>query len=197
MKVKAIVFIVGTYVFLLGTSHLFAIDRSVSGETDHRLSNIEAEVSMLREGLHIQQQNLEQLRQQRILPKHNEKEKATTLQEQVRALTQDFRILQNHATSSTKVLDQYRQKIVELEGIISVQNQNIENLKKAVHSLTALIQDKDPIALVDGKHYKVKPGDNLGKIASKHKVSIRKIKKANNLKNDRIFPGQKLTIPKK
>lgn len=42
--------------------------------------------------------------------------------------------------------------------------------------------------------YKVKNGDYLGKIASKHRVSVAKIKKWNKLKNDNIRVGQKLVI---
>ena len=42
--------------------------------------------------------------------------------------------------------------------------------------------------------YKVQNGDYLGKIATKHRVSVAKIKKWNNLKNDNIRVGQKLVI---
>lgn len=43
--------------------------------------------------------------------------------------------------------------------------------------------------------YTVKAGDVLGGIAIRHGVSVADIKKANNLKKDTIFVGQKLTIP--
>ena len=42
--------------------------------------------------------------------------------------------------------------------------------------------------------YQVKNGDYLGKIATKHNVSVAKIKKWNNMKNDNIRVGQKLII---
>lgn len=42
--------------------------------------------------------------------------------------------------------------------------------------------------------YRVKNGDYLGKIATAHRVSVAKIKKWNNLKNDNIRVGQKLVI---
>ncbi len=45
--------------------------------------------------------------------------------------------------------------------------------------------------------YKVQPGATLGAIAKAYKVSVSDIKKANNLKNDRIRSGQKLRIPKR
>jgi LysM repeat protein len=46
------------------------------------------------------------------------------------------------------------------------------------------------------KLYKVKSGDTLGQIASKHHVSIAAIKKANHLRSDTIQIGQTLKIPR-
>jgi membrane-bound lytic murein transglycosylase D len=43
-------------------------------------------------------------------------------------------------------------------------------------------------------YYKVRRGDSLGKIAEKHYVSIKEIKKWNNLKGDKISKGQKLKL---
>lgn len=45
--------------------------------------------------------------------------------------------------------------------------------------------------------YKVKRGDTLSKIARKHKTSVKAIKKANGLKNDRIYAGRTYKIPKR
>lgn len=43
--------------------------------------------------------------------------------------------------------------------------------------------------------YKVKNGDTLSKIASKHRVSVARILAFNSLKSDRIFVGQTLRLP--
>jgi len=43
-------------------------------------------------------------------------------------------------------------------------------------------------------YYKVRRGDSLGKIAEKNHVTIREIKKWNNLKGDKISKGQKLKL---
>lgn len=43
--------------------------------------------------------------------------------------------------------------------------------------------------------YKVRRGDSLSVIASREQVSVSAIRAANGLTNDRIFPGQTLTIP--
>jgi len=43
--------------------------------------------------------------------------------------------------------------------------------------------------------YVVKRGDTLFAIARKHSTSVEKIKSDNNLRTDKIYPGQKLIIP--
>lgn len=45
--------------------------------------------------------------------------------------------------------------------------------------------------------YTVRKGDNLGKIAARHGITVKQLKRANGLKSDRIDIGQKLTIPAK
>lgn len=49
----------------------------------------------------------------------------------------------------------------------------------------------------DGSVYRVKGGDNLGKIAKKHGVSVKALRAANNLSSDNIRVGQKIKIPSK
>jgi len=56
---------------------------------------------------------------------------------------------------------------------------------------------KEEKVAVSGDVYIVKKGDVLGTIAQKHKISVAQLKKANNLKKDTIFVGQKLVIPSK
>ncbi len=46
-----------------------------------------------------------------------------------------------------------------------------------------------------GGSYKVKSGDNLGKIAEKYHIKVEALKKANNIKEDQINVGQDLKIP--
>jgi LysM repeat protein len=46
------------------------------------------------------------------------------------------------------------------------------------------------------KTYKVKSGDTLSEIAEKFHVPLSKLKKANNLRSDKIKIGQTLKIPK-
>lgn len=46
-------------------------------------------------------------------------------------------------------------------------------------------------------YYKVKSGDNLGKIARKYHTTVSQLKRWNNLKSDRIAIGQRLKVGKK
>lgn len=52
-------------------------------------------------------------------------------------------------------------------------------------------------AKAEGEIYVVAKGDVLGTIARRHKVTVAQLKKANNLKSDKIRVGQKLVIPSK
>ncbi len=47
---------------------------------------------------------------------------------------------------------------------------------------------------LERKVYVVRSGDNLGAIAGRYGISIRKLKSWNGLRSSRIYPGQKLTI---
>ena len=45
-----------------------------------------------------------------------------------------------------------------------------------------------------GKYYTVRRGDTLYKVATKHGISVAKLKKLNGLKSDNIRVGQKLKV---
>ena len=46
-----------------------------------------------------------------------------------------------------------------------------------------------------GMAYRVSKGDNLSDISQRFNVSLRALKRANNLRHSRIYVGQKLKIP--
>jgi membrane-bound lytic murein transglycosylase D len=43
--------------------------------------------------------------------------------------------------------------------------------------------------------YRVRSGDSLWTIARRHRVSVERLQKANDLRGSRVKPGQTLTIP--
>ena len=59
------------------------------------------------------------------------------------------------------------------------------------------VQTSRPSATPQWVYYKVKSGDNLGKIARKYHTSVRQLKSWNNLKSDRIAIGQRLKVGKR
>ena len=59
----------------------------------------------------------------------------------------------------------------------------VEPRGKSVHSKTS-----------GSKYYTVRKGDTLGKIASKHGISVSTLKKRNGLRSDKIRVGQKLKV---
>ena len=59
------------------------------------------------------------------------------------------------------------------------------------------VQTARPSATPQWVSYKVKSGDNLGKIAIKYHTSVRQLKSWNNLRSDRIAIGQRLKVGKR
>ena len=56
------------------------------------------------------------------------------------------------------------------------------------------IQQQPPKPKPAAVYYKVRPGDNLGRIAQKYHTSVSKLKKLNHLRSDFIRDGQRLRV---
>ena len=76
-----------------------------------------------------------------------------------------------------------------LQSLQGSTDDQISALKNAMQSVVKLAEHRS------GKSYTVKSGDSLDKIARREGSSVRKIKQANELSSDVIFPGQVLLIP--
>ncbi len=72
-----------------------------------------------------------------------------------------------------------------------------EEIKKetTLEKREVLTVHKPEVSKFLSKKYIVQEGDNLWKIARKHKVSIEKLKKINHLETDKLRPGKELEIP--
>ena len=81
---------------------------------------------------------------------------------------------------------------------IWIPKERVEQVKLSLSSLTPAKVDyrkKARIAVSSSSNfYKVRRGDNLGKIAKRVGESVSHLKKINNLRGSRIYPGQKLRI---
>ncbi len=126
--------------------------------------------------------------------------KLTDQQNAAKELTHDVK---SFANENQQLLNDFKNRITELEKTIDLQNRNIENLQSALSSMIDVIKDKDTgsekleshIAEMPSKIYKVKAGDSLEKIAKQQQTSIKKLKELNNLTGDQIIIGQRLKIP--
>lgn len=105
----------------------------------------------------------------------------------------DLRQLGSHANETTTALSQYKDKICEMEKSISFQNKKFEELTKLKKSLEVFLQETSKLETVS---YTIKEGDSLQKISKQFGVSIEDLKKLNHLKDDLIFSGQVITVPR-
>lgn len=85
------------------------------------------------------------------------------------------------------ITENNKESVNNLSTSIAVKPINNSNTNKAV---TGSYQTQK-------SYYKVKTGDNLGKIADKYNVSVSSLKNWNGLRNDKIYIGQKICIHKK
>lgn len=103
-------------------------------------------------------------------------------------LAADLKTLKIHLEQTDASLQKCQKQLASLDKQLST---DIASLKSSLQSMIVLLKGGSS----DGSQYTVSPGDSLGKIAQKFKVSTKAIKECNQLKNDTIFVGQQLSIP--
>lgn len=178
----------------------------------HEVENHETEIRMSQERVDNLESTIASLRQQLLDANQVNKElvkgssnsiegRMTALETSNKGFIADLQKFKTHANDSSTALTQYKDRIAELEKVINAQSQNIEKLQAAVRLMTEAlqVQVKDSSAadvnLSSDKSYKVKPGDSLEKIARNNGTTLRALREANNLTNDRIIVGQTLKLP--
>jgi len=85
------------------------------------------------------------------------------------------------------------QKIVIYKKVKLSQQSNVK--KRNISALKRLVKKRKPSRKYI--YYNVRKGDSLIKIAKRFRVSVKQIREWNNIKNDRIRIGQKITILKR
>jgi LysM repeat protein len=119
--------------------------------------------------------------------------KITALEKKQEELISDLRQLSTHANETTTALAQYKDKICEMEKTILFQNKKFEEIAKLKKTLENFSQEISKQELVS---YTVKEGDSLQKISKNHSITVEELKKINHLKDDLIFSGQTLLVPR-
>jgi LysM repeat protein len=99
--------------------------------------------------------------------------------------------LQNALTAEQKARQESINKMVD--KVASETSKAIESVNRSQGSSGG----SGPVGSGQFYEYKVQSGATLSAIAKAYKVSVEDIRKANKLKNDIIYVGQKLYIPKK
>jgi len=139
--------------------------------------------------LESQSSKLEELQQ--LILSYNKK--IASLEKKQDEMLTDLRQLATHANETTTALSQYKDKLCEMEKSISFQNKKFDELAKIKKNLEALASETPTPPL---HSYIIKEGDSLQKIAKQYNLSVEELKKLNHLKDDLIFSGQSILVPK-
>jgi len=146
------------------------------------LRNLEVGFQQLKQHVSNQDVTLESV--QNEVTASTKAQKSQTLDSALNDLLKEIREIKTHANKLADEIETNRKKNLQLETDFST-------LQNALNS----VMDALGIDSSSGKFYTVKPGDSLGGIAYKNKTTIPALKKANRLKGDKIFVGQKLKLP--
>lgn len=194
--------------------------RTQFSDLKNDIRNHEVEIRTFENKMHNQELTFDNLRQQIVEDVESQRDflkasninfegKIQTLDQAVnnletlfRGLTNDLRLIKTQGNDFVTLLNQYKQKISEMDGQLAAQSLHMQNLEQALNSMMELLQSRGESSrensnkqAVGAKTYKVQPGDNLEKIAKMHKVSVASLRDLNQLSNDRIIVGQTLKIP--
>ncbi|MCH9627994.1 MAG: hypothetical protein S4CHLAM2_16430 [Chlamydiales bacterium] len=114
----------------------------------------------------------------------------TQIEKANETLAADLKSLKGHLNQTNSTLASCQTKLTQIDKQLT---SDVKGLKKSLESMLALLQKGATSS--DSSIYVVKPGDSLGQIALNHKTDIKTLKKLNNLSTDKIFVGQKISLP--
>jgi LysM repeat protein len=118
--------------------------------------------------------------------------KIASIEKKQEEFCSDLKHLVTHANDTTTALSQYKDKIYEIEKHVLAQNKKFEEVAKVKKTLENFSSESKQEFVT----YVIREGDSLQKISKHFSVSIEDLKKINHLKDDLIFSGQTLHIPK-
>ncbi|EPP36192.1 lysM domain protein [Chlamydia psittaci 10_743_SC13] len=152
----------------------------------------ESEMQILAERLDEQDSKIQQL--ESIQPEGISK-KIQQLEIEQKTLAKTLSVL---AASIKDIQATLQQKLEIMQKDYKTLSQDIRLLRR---SLLALVDGSsetypDFSEAIPAHIHVVQPGENLGKIATKYKISVEELKKLNKLSSDIIYVNQKLCLPK-
>lgn len=155
-----------------------------------KLIDQEETLGMLKE--HMMESQTEKIEDlQQLISSFNKK--ISTLEKKQEEILSDLRQLGTHANETTTALSQYKDKICEMEKTLLFQNKKFEELAKLKKNLESFSSETSK---GDLQSYTIREGDSLQKISKQHSVSVEELKKINHLKDDLIFSGQVILVPR-
>ncbi|ANG66041.1 LysM peptidoglycan-binding domain-containing protein [Chlamydia gallinacea] len=190
----------GVFFAILGTTPGCAAGKSPSlqtllaeiEDTSAKLLCYESEMQILVERLDEQDSKIQQL--ESIQPEVIAR-KIKQLETEQKTLAKTLSIL---TTSVKDIQSALQQKLEVIQKDYKTLSQDIRLLRQ---SLLALVDGSsetypDFSEAIPSHIHIVQPGENLGKIATKYKISVEELKKLNKLSSDVIYVNQRLCLPK-
>jgi LysM repeat protein len=204
--------------FWASPEHLFTVPTS-SSNIQHTVSNLETELSYLKQKIENQESTIESLRAEVVQLVKATKElhaksyetqesKIAKIEKNIEKILTDLKQFKAHSNELSDALGATQKSQTnqgqESKQHLEVMQEKVKNLEAALKSLTKAMQVKamnvkiSPTQDADAStssSYRVKPGDSLAKIAKELKTSARELKELNGLQSDKIAVGQDLLIP--
>ncbi|AHK63614.1 hypothetical protein BOKEGFJH_00735 [Chlamydia avium] len=200
MHVNVSYLFLGLFCGLLGSIPGFAAGKNPAMQTllaeiedaSAKLLCHESEMQILAERLDEQDSKIQQL--ESIQPEGISK-KIQQLEIEQKTLAKTLSVL---AASIKDIQATLQQKLEIMQKDYKTLSQDIRLLRR---SLLALVDGSsetypDFSEAIPAHIHVVQPGENLGKIATKYKISVEELKKLNKLSSDIIYVNQKLCLPK-
>ena len=125
--------------------------------------------------------------------------KKKSTQPKTRARTSKTKYIVKKGDTLGGIANRHGVSVAKVKEASSLKNNKIRVgdvlLIPGTHEVTKTTKTAGKSKSTSSAKYSVVTGDTLGKIASKHGVSIKDVKEANNLKNNDLYVGMKLNIP--
>tara|TARA_B100000609_G_C17034976_1_gene340803 strand:+ start:164 stop:724 length:561 start_codon:yes stop_codon:yes gene_type:complete len=129
--------------------------------------------------------------------------KINEMKKEVKTLREENRQLRLQLSSMQRAIEaESNARKKSVEKVISTVAGQVSSVAASTHPAPAPAapskrSSSEPVGSGEFYKHKVQAGSNLTIIAQAYKVKVSDIMKANKMKNDRIFAGQVLYIPKK
>jgi len=144
-------------------------------------------------------QQREQAARQQASTRYNE-EQVRRLQAKVDSIETEYGRLMQEVQQLREVIGSYNSQLAQLNSNMqALEAKQAREMQETINTVQRLLTKANPTPQPQtrgpGREHIVEKGHTLSAIAQAYGTTVDAIKKANNLKNDNIYVGQKLFIP--